>query len=204
MTKNFFAPPCDVRYILEKLRELQQTLEGGRADERAIIFHNEEIASGKKRKKAVDSVKFPQLCRVGVRRVEDFYDADGRIIKAQEAIRRGLPKEAIFEWVKITTLLKTKDFRDARNATHSIITRGEKNTQTPDLKLGDITVPWAEATQKRLLKTIAHKRKITLTPHQTRMASRHDITEEEWNRLYRYNKKTLYCHKEKRLPIFMD
>ena len=44
----------------------------------------------------------------GVTRVEDFLDADGRIIHSNEAVDRGLPMVAQMEWAGVIQSLKKK------------------------------------------------------------------------------------------------
>ena len=71
------------------------------------------------------------------------YDADGRLLKAQEAVRRGLPRIAMFEWRKATEVLKkTTITAFCGNNVWSIQERAEsdKGNKIPSLKLGNTII----------------------------------------------------------------
>ena len=53
-------------------------------------------------------LKGPNLVKFGYAMVEDFFDADGRIVEAEAAVDRGLPVLCIFEWRLVTRVLKEK------------------------------------------------------------------------------------------------
>ena len=175
-----------VRYLLEKLRVLQGKLEKQKVQDDTPIFHNEEMTNGVN--KGIDVSSYPRLYKIGLRRVSEFFDADGRILSTQEAIIRGLPRNAMFEWRRMCIILKKRGVEDIRCDKWGIMQRGQDKDRVPSMKLGNSVLPWAEATQKRILKIIASDRKVKLTPHQERMEKRHSINEEEWKNLYRYIK----------------
>ena len=176
-----------VRYLLEKLRELQLKLEMQKVTGLTPIFHNEELAPNKRGGLKPDT--YPHIFKIGLRRVRDFYDADGRLLKAEEATTRGLPAGAELEWLGVTTLIKKLNTEATKNMTWSLIERGQARQTVPRLKLGGTSTQWTDATQKLILRTISRNRKVDLTPHQERITGKYGVTQEEWERLYGYIKK---------------
>ena len=132
---------------------------------------------------------FQKLGKIGIRRIQDFYDADGRIIKSQEAIRRGMPEDAKFEWIRMRAAVVKAGIEEARNDKWSMRERMDENNKPPLMRLGNESINWIEATQKKILRSVARLREVTLTPHQERLSKMHGVTTEEWNNLYRYIKK---------------
>ena len=182
-----------VRYLLEKLRELQRNLETKRLTGDTPIFYNEALSTREKNRKGVNPENFPRLFKAGLRRIRDFFDADGRTITVRDAIDRGLGESENdkFEWERMTLILgkRKKDIEPIHNPTWSLESRSEDSEGVPILPIGEQSVIWTEATQKKILRMVASERKVEYTPHQKRLILEYGIEEDEWSRLHKYVKK---------------
>ena len=81
------------RFIFDSWQVLKNILDPDWQDE--PIWHNRNYETHERKRKALSST---YLAKRGYRCVRDFVDADGRIVEAHEAIRRGLSARGYIEW----------------------------------------------------------------------------------------------------------
>ena len=68
-----------------------------------------------------------------------------------------------------------------KNAVWTLKARAEADEAiVPSLRLGRTGIRWPDATQKNILKVMAQERQVKQTPHEQRMTSRHNISDDEW------------------------
>jgi len=69
-----------------------------------VLWNNKKFAYLVKSKKMVPESVL--LLKLGYSRVGDFFDNDGRIIEAEDAVRRGIPRVGVIEWASAIRYIK--------------------------------------------------------------------------------------------------
>ena len=82
-------------------------------------------------------------------RLRSLFDADGKTLKGGEALTKGLPTVAVFEWRKLVEELAIQ--RKLLNEEHVSIEGKEweaKAQHDTRISIGSVNIRWMEATQK--------------------------------------------------------
>ena len=180
------------RYILENWINLSKAKEHTAAHNLTTIWYNKWFtANTLVKKKFVKSSLSPSgLLKYGIRHLEDFFDCDGRLLQAEEAIARGLPKVARYEWDKVTrsiknskldtSLVRGKNKKFALNEPfHSKVT----------FRLGDAVLEGHQITQSRVLALVAKHREAPFSTYIDDANKRFNLDETEWKQVYSQIKK---------------
>ena len=123
----------------------------------------------------------------GIRYLKDFFDVDGRILHENEAIRRGIPEAARFEWRKVVTAIKKSNIDTSliRNAyTRFNPVNPWEISDNVTFRLGDNTLRGVEVTQSKTLILVAKSKERKLTEFEKEMNKEFDLSEQDWKRLY--------------------
>ena len=182
-----------VAYLLRSARQLQKDMTEPTVDGETPVFYNSIISTGKRKKVYIQVDEYKRLYTLGITRLKQFYDADGRLRTMREALVNGLPSGAAFEWKRMTDYLKRhQDLKNLvihNNEHRESLASGRNSNSVKHLRLGPEKVPWTEAKQKTILKRIAQNRTVDKTPHEKRMTEKYNVTDEEWQTLYKRVKK---------------
>ena len=174
-------------------------------DDKSPVFYNKQLSTKKGRK--VHSIIPRKLHFYGLRRVEDFYDVDGRLLKWRDLYRAGLPVNMILEWNAVRAML-------ARNKDRLTNVRGRARLQRlqynkasrmepQTLTINRTELRGEEITQKKTLKLVSQTKGKGKTPHQKRLEEKCDLSEEDWKHIYKLVKShSIYSRRRSFLYIF--
>ena len=184
------------RYILMNWINLSMAKENFIAHNKSLIWYNKlfmaNILHKKKFKKSTLS-PIPLFRKLGIKYLEDFFDCDGRIIQAEEAIRRGLPKAARYEWERIARAIKNSkaDTSLVRGKYRRFDLVNMENDQTEQVtfRIGDTLLSSHEITQSRVLSLVATKRDAGTNNFEKNVNEKFNFSEDDWKKVYRQVKK---------------
>ena len=150
------------------------------------------ILQKKKFKKSTLS-PIPLFRKLGIKYLEDFFDCDGRIIQAEEAIRRGLPKAARYEWERIARAIKNSkaDTSLVRGKYRRFDLDNTANNHSDQVtfRIHDTTLSGHQITQSRVLSLIATKRDAGTNNFEKKVNEKFGFSKEDWRRVYSQVKK---------------
>ena len=184
------------KYILMNWISLSMAKENYTAHNKSLIWYNKlfmaNILHKKKFKKSTLS-PIPLFRKLGIKYLEDFFDCDGRIIQAEEAIRRGLPKKARYEWERIARAIKNSkaDISLVRGKYRRFDLTNLENDQIEQVtfRIGDTVLSGHQITQSKVLSLIATKRDAGINNFEKKVIERFDFSKEDWKKVYSQVKK---------------
>ena len=135
----------------------------------------------------------------GIRYLKDFFDVDGRILHENEAILRGIPELARFEWRKIVTAIKRSNIDTSlvrNNYTRFALVDPFEISDNVAFCLGDWTLKGVDITQSRVLALVASCKEREPTEFEKEMNRKFELNEENWKQLYtQIQKHSISTHK---------
>ena len=176
------------KYILENWINLAKAKEQTVAHNLTTIWYNKWFTANtlEKRKFIKKTLSPENLLKYGIRHLEDFFDCDGRLLQADEAIARGLPKIARYEWDKVARSIK-------KSKLDTTLVRGKYkqfvlNENLPNkvtFRLGEVTLEGNQITQSKVLAVVAKHREAPKTTFVTKVNERFSLDDLQWKKVYR-------------------
>ena len=178
--------------ILENWIHLSMAKENNTAHNLTTIWYNKWFTANtlinKKFRKTTLSPS--GLLRYGIRYLEDFFDCDGRLIQAEEAIARGLPKVARYEWDKVIRSIKNSKMDTSLvRGKYKRFNLNEPFQDHVTYRLGNTVLEGHQITQSRVLALFASNRETKPTTFVDTANKRFNLTKEDWKKIFSQVKK---------------
>ena len=180
------------RYILDNWIHLSMARDNTIAHNLTTIWYNKWFTANtlinKKFRKA--SLSPSGLLKFGIRYLEDFYDCDGRLLQAEEAIERGLPKIARYEWDKVIRSIKNSKIDTSLvRGSYKRFTLNNPFHDHATFRLGDKILEGNQITQGKVLALVASSREAKPTTFVEKANKRFNLDEKDWKRIFSQVKK---------------
>jgi len=181
------------KHIIEAGWKITKENEKFELDEDAPLWHNKKIVAKRLRARNETTIKPERLAKLGINFLKDLFDETGKTITGAKAIELQLPANAICEWNKITKIIKpvtksTTIIGTSRNTLNSLTENNAPHCE-PEIIIRDIKLTARNMTQGKIVKTICDTRKVDQRNYQKQMSAKHNISEEDWQKINTYVKK---------------
>jgi hypothetical protein len=151
------------------------------------LFNNREILDRKRK-----SLFRKGLNDIGIRRIEDMCDEEGKLLCGEEVRSMGISTILALEWEGVYQAIPTSWKEKTKGTVKGKIQKGSaenfvQKTQQDEFyfTIGDTEISMASCSQKRVLKAIEESKPPKLPPYRTRMTEKYNIGPEQWDKIFK-------------------